>query len=69
MLAPGISDIGGADFGGVFARLFQHLVGHVDSNHAAARAHLPCGKKAVEADVRPWWSFAQGGRADESREN
>src|SRR5207237_10240184 len=47
-LAQAKLDIGGVDPGSVFARLFQHLVCHVDPYHPACRAHLLCGKEAVE---------------------
>jgi len=48
-LAEAKLDISGADFGGVFARLLQHFMGHVDADHPAARAHLARGEKTVEA--------------------
>ena len=35
--------------GGVVARLAQHLVGHVDADHAALGPDLPRGEQAVEA--------------------
>src|SRR5207253_591556 len=42
-------DIRGADPCGVFARLFQHLMSHVDADYTAVLAHLSRGEKTVEA--------------------
>ena len=37
------------DLGRVLARLFQHLMGHVDADHLAGLADLAGGEKAIEA--------------------
>ena len=42
-------DIGRAYACGVVSGLGQHLVGHVDADHAALRPDLPGGEQAVEA--------------------
>jgi hypothetical protein len=41
--------VGRAGLGGVLAGLLQHLVRHVDADDATGGAHLPRGKKAIEA--------------------
>ena len=41
-------DISGPDPLGVGPRLGQHLMGHVDADHAACRAHLLRRQEAVD---------------------
>src|SRR6516225_4844860 len=42
-------DIARADEGCVVARLFEHLMGHVDADHLAGVTDLPRGEKTIES--------------------
>ena len=41
-------DIAGAELASVVARLLEHLVRHIDADHAAGRADLPRRQEAIE---------------------
>jgi hypothetical protein len=47
-LAEAELDIGQPGPGGIVARLFQHLMGHVDPDHPSIGADLPGREKAIE---------------------